>query len=94
MLGLIGAHVACAADDNAIGETEGLQQAFSMCGQAFKLIHGIFGQNELDDLDLVELVHTNQAAGVAAGGSGLAAEAGGIRRDINGQLLGFENRCV
>jgi hypothetical protein len=75
-----GAHL-----DHAVGQLEGAQHRLGVGEQPPKLVHGVLGPHELDQLDLVELVAALDAASVAAGGHLLAAEAGGEGHVLDGQ---------
>ena len=57
-----------------------LQAPLRLGNHGLELVHGVLGLRELDHLDLVELVHADDAAGVTASGASLLAEARGERR--------------
>ena len=59
--------------------------------QALQLVVGGRRLDELDQLDLIELLHAHEGARVAAIGPGLAAEAGRVARQRDGQRVAFEN---
>lgn len=59
----------------AVRQVQQLQHFFRVAGQLFQGIHRIFRTNDLHHLDLVELVHADQTAGVAAVRTGFRAEA-------------------
>ena len=61
--------------DHAIGDLQPLQHRLGVAGHPLVLRVGVLGPREADQLDLVELVHPDQPAGVLAVRAGLAAEA-------------------
>ena len=62
---------------DAVGDLERLQQPLLDREQPLVLLRRLPRLDEREHLDLVELVHAEDAAGVLARGAGLAAEAGG-----------------
>src|SRR6185312_7166188 len=74
------AGVAGAEQDAPIGQFELFEDLFGVASELLVLLGGIFGARELDQLDLLELVLADDAAGVLAGGAGLGAEARRICR--------------
>ena len=93
VVGLTGreAQVAGAQANHAIRKTQLLQQVLGLGGHALELLVGLLRFSELDHLDLVELVLTDDAAGVATGGTGLLAEAGGEGGVAARQGVGVED---
>ena len=73
------------------GRLEQLQDALGVSGQAFQRLVGGGRIDDLHHLHLVELVLTDHAAGIAPGGTGLAAEARGMGDELQRQLLGVED---
>ncbi len=78
------AHVAGAEEHAAVGEAEGFEYGFGVGGEEFVLGVGVFGGAELDELDLLELMLADHAAGVFAVGAGFGAEAGGVGGEGDG----------
>ena len=72
------AHVASTQRQHPIRQLEQLQDALGVGGQAFQRLVGSGRIDDLHHLHLVELVLTDHAAGIAPGGTGLAAEARGM----------------
>ena len=62
-----------------------------MRGQRFELVVRLVGRAELDELDLVELVLTDEAADVGAVRTGFAAETRRVRRVAERELPAVEN---
>ena len=93
VVGLHGAeaHVAGAQRQNAVRQLQGLQHALGVGGQAFQGFHGFRWLDHLDHLDLVELVLADHATGVAARGTGFAAEARGVGDELDRQVLGVDD---
>ena len=85
------AHVGGAHQDHPVVETELLQNRLRVAHQALELVERALGSDELDQLDLVELVETEIAAGVLPGGACLAAPAGGEGDVADGQQLAVED---
>ena len=81
------AQIATAEFDTPIGQLQGLQHAFRVAGELLVGRLRVFRAGEPVHLHLVELVQADQAAGVAAVGARLAAEAGGIGGVAKRQLL-------
>src|SRR5690349_11164976 len=71
-----GAEVADGDVDDAVGDLELAEDPLLDRQQALVLLTGGVRLDKREHLDLVELVDAEDAAGVAAGGAGLAAEAG------------------
>ena len=70
--------------------SEPAQDILGIGGQPFELIVAIFRLGELHQLHLLELVLPDDAAHVAAIRAGLAAEAGRVGAEVNGQLVGIQ----
>src|SRR6185312_14680738 len=80
------AHVAGAEQHTAVGKAEPFEYGFGVAGEAFVLLVGVFGFDELDQLDLLELVLADHAADILAVGAGFGAEAGSVGAEGDGQL--------
>src|SRR5207253_11457382 len=76
-LGLAKSHVAGAEQDHAVRNLEALEHIFGILHQQLELITRSLRFHELDELDLVELMQSDIAAGVLPGGPSLAPK---IRR--------------
>src|SRR3546814_1835788 len=71
---------------------EPLQHGLGAADHALQLVGRLLRRGDRDQLDLVELVLAQHAAGVAAGRAGLRAETGRQRADVQRQSLGGEDR--
>src|SRR5690606_23116035 len=71
------AEVARGRVDDAVAQAEGLEHALLPAEQAEVLGLGLFRRRVDKHLELVELVHADDAAGIATVRPGLAAVAGG-----------------
>ena len=93
VVGLTGreAQVAGAQANHAIRQAQLLQQVLGLSGHALELLVGLLRLGKLDHLNFVELVLANDAAGVATGGTGLLAEAGGEGGVAARQGVGVED---
>ena len=91
LAGLGEAHLAGAHQQHAIGKAEALEQDLGALGHPLERLRGVLGTLEEDHLDLVELVDAHDAAGVLAGGAGLAPETGRVRRVADRQLVRLED---
>lgn len=85
------ADVAGAEFDDAVVEAEELEDFFGVAGEGFEGVHGGLGGGDVDELDFVELVHANEAAGAEAGAAGFTTEAGGVGGVVDGEVLVFED---
>ena len=72
-------------------QAQKLQNALGVIREGFQFLIGIGGIRKLDQLHLVELMLTDQAAGIAPCGTGLSTEAGGIRTVFDWQAGAFQN---
>ena len=80
------AEVAGAKLDDAVMEAEELEHLLGIGGERFEFRVGGLRGGELDQLDLVELMDADEAAGAEAGRPGLAAEAGRVGDEILRQI--------
>ena len=81
------AHVARAELEDTVVEPQPLQNRLGFADEDFKLLEGSLGMHEIHHLHLVELVDAEHPARHLAGGTGLAAEAGRVGRELDGQVL-------
>src|SRR5262245_10763152 len=79
-LGRREAHVPGAEGDDAVGEPEPLEDLLRIGGELLERLVGRGGLDDLHELDLVELVLSDQSPHVLPVRARLAAEAGRIRR--------------
>ena len=76
LLGGRSAQVAGGDVDHAVGDAQAGEDVLLGARMSSCSAERLLGQAELEHLELVELVHTQDAARVLAGGAGFAAEAG------------------
>src|SRR5262249_11839964 len=81
------AHVPGAQYHGAMLQTQLVQNGLAMFGQGFVLFVTFFRVRELEELDFLELMLAEDAAGIFSGGSGFRAEAGCPGGDVNWQLF-------
>ena len=86
-----GAEIADRDVDDSIGDLEGSEDPLLDSEQALMLVLGAGRLHEREHLDLVELMDAKDAAGVLAGGAGLAAKAGGDPRVTQRQVATVED---
>src|SRR6185437_10690124 len=94
---LLGGRVAEVVDgdvDDAVGQRELAQDLLLDREDALVLIGGVLGRDEAEHLDLLELVHAEDAARVLPGRTGLAAEARGEAGVAQRQLLALQDLAV
>ena len=85
------AEISGAQVEHPIGEPESTDEALGP-GQQFGVQRcSLLGHGVGQDLDLVELMHPQQTAGVASSRAGLATEACRLGHESHGQLGGIEN---
>ena len=75
--------------DDTVVQAEGLQDVFGGLAEGFDFVPAIFGFDEFNHFDFVELVDAHDAARIFAGGSGFAAEAGRVGDVVDGQVVAF-----
>ena len=80
------AHVAGREHDGAEGKLESFQHVLGAFCHALMLFRRLLRRGDGDELDLVELMLADHAAGVFAGGAGLGAEAWRAGGDADGEL--------
>lgn len=90
-LGRAKAHVAGAQGQHAVRQFEPLQYLLGIGGQFLQRLVGLGRIDDPHHFHLVELVLADHAAGVAAGGAGLAAKARGMGDELQRQLPGVED---
>src|SRR5262249_52840792 len=78
-------HIASGVYDNTIGKLEPFQNFFGIIGQRFEFGVRIFRARELDELDFVELVLTEDTADVLAVGPCFTAETRSVGRELDRQ---------
>ena len=78
--------------DDLVGEAEALVERLGVANHALHLLPALVavGAHRHKLLNLLELVHAEDTQGVATVGSSLLAEAGGVAREADGQLLGLD----
>src|SRR5690349_15631892 len=81
------AHVASAKQNGAMVQPQLLQNGFGVFCQGFVFVVASFRVRELEELDLLELMLAEDAAGVFSGCSGFRTEASRPSGDVNGQLF-------
>src|SRR5215213_8577982 len=91
LLRLDEAHLAGAHQDDAISQTEALEEELGPFRQPLECGRRLVGLLEEHHLDLVELMHAEDAAGVLAGSPGLAPEAWGVGGVADRKLVGVED---
>src|SRR5690606_29110625 len=89
-LGRAKAHVTGAQRQHAIRQLARLQHLLGAAGQLSQRLEGPGRLDDLYHLELVELVLTDHAAGIAPGGAGLAAETRRVGDELQRQLFGIE----
>lgn len=89
VVGLGGAEpdVARAELDDAVVQTQCLQDFFGVGGQFFQLVHAGLRRGDFDQLDFIKLVHADQATRAQAGAASFATEAGCVSGVADGQLF-------
>ena len=80
-------HVAAAQAQNAVGQPQRPDDRLHVRHHAVERFVRRFGQAQLHDLDLVELVQAVQSAHVLAVRTGFAAEAGGVGGHLHREVL-------
>ena len=86
------AHVSGAEEEDAVVKSESLEDDFGVFDKGFEFVVASFGEDEFDQFDFIELVHAEDAARVATGGSGFTAEArrvGGVLHGERGAVEDF-----
>ena len=81
------AEVAGTELDEAVVEAEFLKNGLGMAGEFLEEVEGFVGMGDLDELDLVELVHADDALVVTTGAACFAAETGGVGSHFDGKLV-------
>ena len=85
-LGRREAEIATAEVDDPVRQLEKLQHLFGITEQGLEFVPGILRTGELDQLDLLELMLANQAAGILAVGPCLGTKAGGVGGILDRQV--------
>lgn len=81
------ADVAGAEFDDAVVQAEELEHFFRVAGQRLQFGHAGLWRGDFHELDLVELMHANEAARAEACAAGFTTEAGCVSGVIDRQLL-------
>lgn len=91
------AHIA-GAQDLTVRQAQQLQHFLGVTGHLFQRGHRVFRADDLHHFNFIELVHTDQTAGVAAIGTGFRAEArrmgGHFDRQIALSMISSRTRLV
>jgi len=90
-LGGTEAEIAGAEFDDAVVEAEELEDFFGVGGEGKELGGRLFWGGDFDELDFIELMHSDETAGTEACGAGFSAEAGGVSGVGDGELIGVKN---
>jgi len=90
-LGGTEAEIAGAEFDDAVVEAEELEDFFGVGGEGKELGGRLFWGGDFDELDFIELMHSDETAGTEACGAGFSAEAGGVSGVGAGELIGVKN---
>src|SRR6266581_4035111 len=80
-------HVARAKGHDAVRDLQTLQDLFGVRGEALQRLVRFVRMHDVHQLDLVELVVSDHAAGVLAVGAGFAAEAGRMADELERELI-------
>src|SRR5436190_3961735 len=86
-------HFTGAEQNGAIVQAEFLENRFGVAYEGFVLFIAFFRMGELEELDLLELMLAEDAAGVFSSGAGFGAEAGSPGGDVDGEFF-FGNGFV
>ena len=88
------AHVACAEQHGAVVQTEELQHSLGVVAQGFEGVIRVLGAGDPDEFHFVELVHADEAAGVAPGTASFLAEARRVGGEADGEVGFFEEHVA
>src|SRR5262245_10864862 len=90
-LGCGESHISGGMDHHAVGDFQALQNLLRVLHQRFQLRVRIFRTREFHQLDLIELMLTENAANILTVRTCLTAEARRIRRELNRQSFTVNN---